>query len=74
MSSFKSLVLLASLSSVSLLGCKKETPPPVTPAPEPVAEAEPEPEPEPPAEDPSDVHIEGDHLVIDQKIPLRPRQ
>ncbi|MEM9458734.1 MAG: OmpA family protein [Myxococcota bacterium] len=35
------------------------------PAPEPVAEAEAEPAP---VEDPSDVHIEGDHLTIDQKI------
>ena len=59
------LVLLASLSIVA---CKKDTPPPATPAAEPVAEAEPEPEPEPAVEDPSDVHVEGDHLVIDKKI------
>ncbi len=67
MHSAKFLVLLASLSIVA---CKKDTPPPATPAPEPVAEAEPapEPEPEPAAEDPSDVHIEGDHLTIDKKI------
>lgn len=65
MHSAKSLLLLASLTVVA---CKKDTPAPVAPAPEPVAEAEPAPEPEPVAEDPSDVHIEGDHLVIDQKI------
>lgn len=59
------LVLL--VASLAFVGCKKETPPSAAPA-EPVAEAEPAPEPEPAAEDPSDVHIEGDHLVIDQKI------
>lgn len=37
--------------------------------PEPVeVRSEPEPEPEPVAEDPDDVHIEGDHLVIDRHI------
>lgn len=39
------------------------------PEPEPVAaEAEPEPMEAAPVEDPSDVHIEGDHLTIDNKI------
>jgi len=61
----KFLLLTASLS---LAACKKDTPPPAAPAPESVAEAAPEPEPEAAPEDPSDVHIEGDHLVIDQKI------
>lgn len=60
---------MALVAFVALAACKKDTPAPATPAPEPVAEApEPEPEPEPVAEDPSDVHVEGDHLVIDQKI------
>lgn len=48
------------------LACKPATPP-EAPA-EPVA-AEPVPEPEPAAAaDPEDVHIEGDHLVIDRHI------
>lgn len=41
-------------------GGEEATPPPA-PEPEPVAEA-------PKKEDPSDVHIEGDHLTIDKKI------
>lgn len=67
----KSPQFLVLFASLGLFACKKETPPPAPPEPAPVAEAAPEPEPEPepePVEDPSDVHVEGDHLVIDQKI------
>ena len=64
MKAFKPITLVALLAIVA---CKKDTPPPEEPEPAPVAEA-PAPEPEPVPEDPSDVHIEGDHLVIDQKI------
>ena len=62
------LVLTAALASV--VACKKDVPAPAEPEPAPVAvaEPEPEPEPEPVAEDPSDVHVEGDHLTIDKKI------
>lgn len=56
------LVLGAALCAFT--GCKKDVPAPAEP--EPVAVAAPEPAPAP--EDPSDVHIEGDHLTIDKKI------
>ncbi|MEM7160137.1 MAG: OmpA family protein [Myxococcota bacterium] len=54
--------------AMSLVACKPKTPPaaPAEPEPAPAVEAEPEAAAAP--EDPSDVHIEGDHLVIDQKI------
>ena len=65
----KMLPVVALLAvSVSVAACKKDTPAPAAPEPAPVAVAEPAPEPEPAPEDPSDVHIEGDHLTIDQKI------
>ena len=60
-----------SVALIALLGlaaCKKDTPAPEPPAPEPAPVADASPAPEPAAEDPSDVRIEGDHLVIDQKI------
>ncbi len=62
-----------SLLAVAAIGCKSapETPPPTTPPVEQPVVAEPEPEPEPEAAgptDPDDVHIEGDHLVIDRHI------
>ncbi len=53
--------------AMSLVACSAKTPPPPQqPEPEPVAVAEPEAEAAP--ADPDDVHIEGDHLTIDQKI------
>lgn len=53
--------------AMSLVACKPKTQPaPPQPEPAPAVEAEPEAAAAP--EDPSDVHIEGDHLVIDQKI------
>lgn len=60
------IVSIAALA-LGLSACKPPPAPPAEPepAPEPVAEA---PEAEPAPEDPSDVRIEGDHLVIDQKI------
>ena len=60
------VVAIAALS-MGLSACKPAPAAPAEPepAPEPVADAAAEPAP---AEDPSDVHIEGDHLVIDQKI------
>lgn len=68
MQSSRLLVLACAFST--LVACKKDQPAPAEPEPAPVAAAEPEPapEPEPVAEDPSDVHIEGDHLTIDKKI------
>lgn len=65
-----SRLLVLSAALVSVVACKKDVPAPVEPAPVAVAEPapEPEPEPEPVAEDPSDVHVEGDHLTIDKKI------
>ncbi|MCH9688179.1 MAG: OmpA family protein [Deltaproteobacteria bacterium] len=63
----KTTTILGTALAMSLMACSAKTPPPAQPpAPEPVAEAEPEAEAAP--EDPSDVHIEGDHLTIDQKI------
>lgn len=61
-------VLALLVATTSLAACKKDTPPPAEPEPVAAVEPEPEPEPAPVAEDPSDVHIEGDHLTIDQKI------
>ncbi len=62
-------VVLGALIAVGLSACKPPAQPPAEPAPEPEpVAAEAAPEPEPAAEDPSDVHVEGDHLVIDQKI------
>ena len=52
----------------ALVGCAKDQPAPAEPAPEPAPVAVAVAEPAPVAEDPSDVHIEGDHLVIDKKI------
>lgn len=64
MQSSRLLVLACAFST--LVACKKDQPAPAEP--EPVAAAEPEAAPEPVAEDPSDVHVEGDHLTIDTKI------
>ncbi|MEM6294961.1 MAG: OmpA family protein [Myxococcota bacterium] len=63
-------VLALCAATLSLAACKKDVPAPAEPepAPAPVATAEPEPEAAPAPEDPSDVHIEGDHLTIDRKI------
>lgn len=63
-----SRLLVLSAALVSVVACKKDVPAPAEPEPAPVAVAEPEPEPEPVVEDPSDVHVEGDHLTIDKKI------
>jgi len=64
-------LLILATALVSLAACKKDQPAPAEPEPAPVAAEpapEPEPEPAPVAEDPSDVHVEGDHLTIDKKI------
>ena len=61
--------IIAAVALVGLFACKpKEEPAPPEPAPEPVAAEPVAEEPEPAAEDPSDVHIEGDHLTIDTMI------
>ncbi|MFY0539007.1 hypothetical protein [Nannocystis pusilla] len=59
--------ILSTLGLVSaVLACKPAIP--AEPPPEPAA-VEPEPAPAPAAvADPTDVHIEGDHLVIDRHI------
>lgn len=65
--------LIALFSASLALGCKAEaqlqagTPPPAAPEPPPPPPA-PEPPPVEAAADPDDVHIEGDHLVIDRMI------
>lgn len=58
------------LGALTLTGCKAKGEATITANPDGDATAEPAPEPEaaPQEEDPSDVHIVGDHLEIDQKI------
>jgi outer membrane protein OmpA-like peptidoglycan-associated protein len=75
------LTTILLLASTAAFGCQAsasgslssktaEAEAPVVEAPEAAPEPEPEPEPaaEPAVQDPDDVHIEGDHLVIDRHI------